>query len=101
MTAEISTGSNRGKLMTISTVSNWFFDWLVSFTFPYLDNADAGNLGAKVGFIYGALMLAACVWVFFYLPETAGRSIEEIHQLFELGVPARQFKGSCCPAARK
>lgn len=96
--SEISTGSNRGKLMTISAVSNWFFDWLVSFTFPYLDDSDAADLGAKVGFLYGALMIGACVWVFFYLPETAGRSLEEIHELFERKVPAREFQRYVLPS---
>jgi SP family sugar:H+ symporter-like MFS transporter len=92
VTSEISTGGNRGKLMSISTASNWFFTWMVTFTFPYLDNADAANLGPKIGFLYGSLMIFACMWVYFYLPETAGRSLEEIHTLFQLGVPARQFK---------
>ena len=89
--SEISTGRNRSKLMTMSTSVNWFFNWLVSFVFPYLFNADAANLQTKVGFIYGSLTLAAVVWVFFLLPEPAGRSLEEIDYLFEKHVPARKF----------
>ncbi|KAH8659773.1 sugar transporter [Xylariales sp. PMI_506] len=91
VTSEISTGKNRTKLMTISTCSNWFFNWLVSFTFPYLFDADAANLNTKVGFIFGSLMACATIWVYFLLPETAQRSLEEIHELFERGVPARKF----------
>lgn len=89
--SEISTGRNRSKLMTISTCSNWFFNWLVSFTFPYLFNADAADLKTKIGFIFGSLMVLATVWVYFLLPETAQRSLEDIDELFEQRVPARKF----------
>ncbi|KAJ5459614.1 general substrate transporter [Penicillium daleae] len=92
VTSEISTGPNRGKLMATSTATNWFCSWMVTFTFPYLFNADAAGLSARVGFIYGCLMIAAAVWVFFFLPETSGRTLEEIQILFQNGVPARQFK---------
>lgn len=92
VTSEISTGPNRGKLMATSTATNWFCSWMVTFTFPYLFNADSAGLGARVGFIYGCLMIAAVVWVFFFLPETSGRSLEEIQILFQNSVPARQFK---------
>lgn len=90
--AELATGRNRGKLMSVSTASNWFWNWLVSFTFPYLFNPRSGDLGAKIGFIYGALMTTACLWIFFFLPETAQRSLEQIDEMLEKGVPARKFK---------
>lgn len=93
--SELSTGPNRGKLMSVSTASNWFWNWLVSFTFPYLFNDDALGLGPKIGFIYGGLAVFGCVWIFFFLPETAGRSLEEIDEMFEKGVPARQFWSKC------
>ncbi|CAI7638585.1 unnamed protein product [Penicillium glandicola] len=92
VTSEISTGPNRSKLMATSTGTNWFCSWMVTFTFPYLFNTDSAGLSAKVGFIYGTLMVAAAVWVFFFLPETSGRTLEEIHVMFQQGVPARKFK---------
>lgn len=92
VTSEISTGPNRSKLMATSTGTNWFFSWVVTFTFPYLFNADGANLSARVGFIYGGLMFGAAVWIYFFLPETAGRSLEDIQVMFENGVPARKFK---------
>ncbi|THY13519.1 general substrate transporter [Aureobasidium pullulans] len=92
VTSEISTGKNRGKLMSLSTGSNWAFNWLVSFTFPYLFNSDGANLGARIGFLYGCLTLFAVVWVFFYLPETSGRSLEEIETMFQEHVSVKQFQ---------
>lgn len=95
--SEVSTGRNRSKLMTLSTCTNWFFNWLVSFTFPYLFDADAAALKTRVGFIYGSLMVCAIVWVFFLLPETAQRSLEDIDELFELGASARKFSCKSYP----
>ncbi|KAK4949970.1 hypothetical protein LTR10_011812 [Elasticomyces elasticus] len=94
VTSEISTGKNRNKLMALSTGTNWLFNWLVSFTFPYLFDTTAANLGPKIGFLYGSLTLAATAWVYWFLPETAGRTLEEIHYMFEQGVPAREFKST-------
>lgn len=97
VTSEISTGHNRNKPMASSTATNWFCSWLVTFTFPYLFNNDGANLGARVGFIYAGLMAAAAVWIFVFLPETSGRSLEEIQSLFANHVPARKFKCELCP----
>ncbi|GLA47680.1 hypothetical protein AnigIFM63604_002489 [Aspergillus niger] len=92
VTSEISAGPNRSKLMATSTGVNWFCSWMVTFTFPYLFDSDAANLSARVGFIYGSLMVAAAVWIYFLLPETSGRTLEEIQILFRNGVSAWNFK---------
>jgi len=36
------------------------------------------------------------VFAFFFLPETRDRTLEEIHEMFEAKLPARQFKGHVC-----
>lgn len=69
------------------------FDFVTSFTLPYLLNAPYANLGPRVAFIYGSFSLVAVVWAFFFLPELTGRSLEEIDELFEQRVPARKMKG--------
>ena len=40
-------------------------------------------------------MLVA-VFVWFYLPETRDRTLEEIHEMFEAKVPSRRFKTYVC-----
>jgi hypothetical protein len=40
----------------------------------------------------GSTALLVGIWAFFRLPETKGRSFEELDMLFNNGVPARKFK---------
>ncbi|KAJ5585219.1 MFS general substrate transporter [Penicillium hispanicum] len=65
---------------------------LLSFVLPYLYNKDAGNLGAKTGFIFCALCLVMVVLAWWTIPEMKGRTSDEIDQMFNLGLPARRFR---------
>jgi SP family general alpha glucoside:H+ symporter-like MFS transporter len=59
---------------------------------PYLLNPGAANAGAKIEFLYGGISVFSLIWCIFRLPETKGRTYEELDILFERKVPARQFK---------
>jgi Na+/melibiose symporter-like transporter len=61
--------------MASCTVANWGFNFLVSFTFLQLVST-AGKGGAF--FTYAALGIAAIVFFAWKVPETKGRSLEEI-----------------------
>lgn len=63
---------------------------------PYLLNTDEANLGGKVCFIFFGLSLPMCVYLYFYLPELKGRTVAEIQEMFQAGLPARQFKDYVC-----
>jgi hypothetical protein len=41
-------------------------------------NPDAGDLGAKVGFVFAGLSLPLCVAFFFLIPETKGLTFDEV-----------------------
>jgi hypothetical protein len=45
-----------------------------------------------VGFIFGGLAISSFVFAYFCVPEMKGRSLEEINQMFQDGVPVRQFR---------
>jgi MFS transporter, SP family, general alpha glucoside:H+ symporter len=49
-------------------------------------------LKGYTGFVWGSTALLVAIWAYFRLPETKGRSFEEIDMLFNNGVPARKFK---------
>ncbi|CAK7229752.1 hypothetical protein SCUCBS95973_007334 [Sporothrix curviconia] len=65
--------------------------WLIGFVSPYMINPDAGNLGAKVGFVFAGFGVPLCILIFFYIPETKGLSFEDLDMLFENKVNTRHF----------
>jgi len=76
----------RGAVMSAVTVTNWAFNLAVAVTFLTL----VGVLGqAGTFWLYGAIAVAA--WVFFYLllPETKGKSLEQIEAHWRTGKPPR------------
>jgi hypothetical protein len=62
-----------------------------SFSTPYLLNAPYANLHSKVGFIFGSMAVLSLAFAYFCVPEMKGRSLEEINQMFQDGVPIRKF----------
>lgn len=75
----------------MATAVNGLANCIWSFSLPYIINPDQANLGGKVAFIFGALLIFADIFVFFYYPELKGRSFEEIDALFARGVKPRHF----------
>ena len=69
----------RGVACGINAQVNRFSVFLVVKTFPQL-KSDFHIYGAY--FFYGGICLLAAVVVFFFLPETKGRTLEEIEELF-------------------
>lgn len=82
----------REKTVLVASSISVIATFLVNFTVPYLLNAPYANLGAKVGYIFGSLSMAAMVWTYFFLPELKNRSLEELDAMFEAKVPTRQFR---------
>lgn len=85
--------SQRLRSQTVGTASglNFIVGWLVSFTTPYFINPDRLGWGPKYGYIWGGSNLILALWTFFYVPETKGRSLEQLDELFEKRVSAREF----------
>ena len=68
----------RGLAMTIAAFVNWLFNYLVSLTFLDLIAA----IGSQGAFFLYALISAIAFWfIFCYIPETKGKSLEEIESL--------------------
>lgn len=67
----------RGRAMSVATFTIWTSCYIVAQTFPMLNDSPA--VGPACTFwIYAACSLVALVFVFFMVPETKGRSLEEI-----------------------
>lgn len=63
--------------MSLACIVNWGCNFLVGLVFPYLQQ----KLGPYSFIPFGFVLLGAYLFIYFYLPETQGRSIEEIHRL--------------------
>lgn len=89
--SEAAASRLKEKTNLLASVISVLTTFVTSFTIPYLINERYANLGAKVGFIYGAINVIMVVLTFFFIPELKGRTLEEVDQLFASGVPLRKF----------
>ena len=79
MISEIYPLRNRAQAMAVSTAANWGANFLVSLTFPILTN----RLGSShTFFIYAALGVVTLIFVIARVPETKGKTLEEISALW-------------------
>ena len=75
--AEIFPTRVRGTAVAISTFALWAACFILTYTFPILNN----SLGADGTFwLYGAICLAGYLFITFRLPETKQKSLEEIEK---------------------
>ncbi|KAI0413200.1 general substrate transporter [Xylaria grammica] len=61
---------------------------------PYMINPSEWNWQGKSGFFWAGLAALTAVWAFFRLPESKGRSYEELDLLFAQRASARRFKST-------
>ncbi|TBN06863.1 MFS transporter [Hyunsoonleella flava] len=77
--SEIFPNKIRGVAMSIATFSLWIASFVLTFTFPILNDA----LGASGTFwVYSAICIAGFLFIRSKLPETKGKSLEEIEMEF-------------------
>lgn len=75
--SEIFPNRIRGAAMSIAVFSLWVGCTALTLTFPYLK----GTLGAHgVFWLYGAICVAGFLFVYANLPETKGKSLEDIER---------------------
>lgn len=92
--SEISTLPLRPAAQTVILVTQLVVGWLIGFISPYMINPDAGNLGAKVGFVFFGMGVPLCVLFWFYIPETKGLSFDELDYLFNNRTNCRRFQSA-------
>ncbi len=86
LNAEIYPLSVRSKAASAGTMTNWFFNFAVSLTFlPLID------LLSQTGafWFYGAIGLVTLWFCWKFVPETKGRSLEQINAIFTNRAKAR------------
>ncbi|KAI0022614.1 MFS monosaccharide transporter-like protein [Xylariomycetidae sp. FL0641] len=96
---ELSSQRLRSHTFGIATAIGFLGAWLTTFTAPYFINPDSLNWGPKYGYIWTGSCIVTAVWIWLYMPEVKGRSLEEIDEMFEARVPARKFRKYQCTGA--
>jgi SP family xylose:H+ symportor-like MFS transporter len=84
--SEMFPNSIKGKGLALAVAAQWLANLLVSASFKVLDGNSTLNALFNHGFaywVYGAMGLLAAVFVWRYVPETKGRSLEAIQELWD------------------
>ena len=83
--SEIFPNQIRGKAMALAVAAQWIANYLVSWSFPILN--DNPLLVARFHhgfayFIYGGMSVLAALFVWKWVPETKGRTLEQMEGLW-------------------
>ncbi|KFA77944.1 hypothetical protein S40288_08279 [Stachybotrys chartarum IBT 40288] len=94
VTGEIFPLKTRAKSLSMTTATNWLFNWAIAYSTPYLVNYGSGyaNLQSKIFFIWFGCCFLCIAFVWFFIYETKGLSLEEVDQLYEEVKVARHSK---------
>ena len=77
---EIFPNRIRGRAMSIATFANWGINFLTAFIFPWY----VAKIGMNAGFFtFAGMCLIATIFFYYYVPETKGKSLEEIEKYWE------------------
>jgi SP family xylose:H+ symportor-like MFS transporter len=83
--AEIFPNSIRGA-MSIAVAAQWIANWIISLTFPMMNDNQWLTRQFNHGFsywIYGVMGLLAALFMWKLVPETKGKTLEEMEKLWK------------------
>ncbi len=80
LTPEIFPNRARGRAMSIATLTNWGTNAVSAFVFPWY----VSKFGMHTGFLtFAAICFVGTVFFWRLVPETKGRSLEEIERMWQ------------------
>ncbi|KAK7960879.1 Major facilitator-type transporter ecdD [Apiospora saccharicola] len=85
VTGEIFPLKNRARGLSMTTATNWLLNWAIAYMTPYLVNYGPGyaNLQSKIFFIWFGCCFICIAFVYFFIYETKGLSLEEVDELYQ------------------
>jgi len=86
--AEIFPNSIRNKAMAIAVAAQWIANLFVSWTFNIMDSHSVLTAAFNHGFaywLYGGFSLLSALFVWKFVPETKGKTLEAMHDLWHKG----------------
>ncbi|MCF8226860.1 MAG: D-xylose transporter XylE [Bacteroidales bacterium] len=83
--SEIFPNKIRGRAMAFAVAAQWISNLVVSWTFPIMNNSSSLTEIFNHGFaywIYGLMGILAALFVYYFVPETKRKSLEEIESFW-------------------
>ena len=83
--SEIFLNNIRGKAMAVAVAAQWVSNYIVSLTFPMMDDNSYLTEKFNHGFaywIYGLMSLLGMFFVLKFIPETKGKTLEEMENIW-------------------
>ena len=84
--AEIFPNKIRGKALAVAVAAQWISNYLVSLTFPIMNDSSYLTGLFNHGFaywVYGVMSILALLFILKYVPETKGKTLEEMESLWK------------------
>ncbi|PCH36914.1 sugar transporter [Wolfiporia cocos MD-104 SS10] len=72
----------RPKCIALGCATNWIWNFLLSFFSPRI----SARIGTLILLIFFGMLLFGFVYVYLFIPETVGLSLEEVDELYRSGV---------------
>ncbi|KAJ5626065.1 hypothetical protein N7510_002374 [Penicillium lagena] len=76
--SEVFSTTNRSKGVALSTCTIWLSDFIVGISTPSM----MANIGYGTYIFFAVMCFLAGVWAFFLVPETSGKTLEELDEVF-------------------
>lgn len=73
----------RANAMALATASNWIWNFLLGFFSPFI----TGSIDFSYGYVFAGCNLVGVAIVYFFLIESATRTIEEVDTMYLIHVP--------------
>ena len=85
--AEVFPNTIRSEAVAIAVAFQWIFNFIVSSTFVPMYNMEGMGMGTSFGHmfvyaLYGVICIVAAWFVFALVPETKGKSLEDMTALW-------------------
>lgn len=90
--ADTSTPLLRAKTTGFASAFTGLFALIFNYSTPLMISTQNAGWGIRVGYFYAPLSFITLVLTYFTVPETTGRSFQELDELFEARTPSRKFK---------
>ncbi|KAJ5180330.1 hypothetical protein N7492_003540 [Penicillium capsulatum] len=92
MPSEMATPKLRHHTMAYTIACQEITAVITTLVVPQLTSRDAAGLGAKTYLVFAGCMAAIIIFVYFFMPETRGRTFAEIDEMYAAKIPAWKWR---------